>query len=1135
METCERCGAELPPEARFCPSCGAPTGRGAETLKLATVLFADVVGSTARASGMHPEEIRDLMSEYFAAMSEEIAAEGGVVEKYIGDAVMAVFGAPRAHEDDPLRAVRAARRMLARLQRLNEGRSEPIQIRIGIDTGQVIASEGTGRDLLVTGDSVNVAARLQQASEPGQVLVGERTALAVRGHFDLRALPPLDLRGKADPVAAWAVEGPRGQSEARGIPGLTAPMVGRDDELLLLQTLFDRVRRGGRPQLATVMGDAGVGKSRLATEFSRVAERDARIGVGRCLPYGEGVTMWPLAEILKGEAGIVDNDPPHVARERIEKLASDEIEATDPEGLPRVVDALLTTLGTASGSLRDADPKFVYRELVEAWRALLGGMSRSRPVVLVIEDIHWADDTMLEVVDDLAERVEGAVMFVCTARPDLLRTRSDWGGGRRNFSFVALDPLSPDDGLALVSALLDVEELPVELRDRILDRAEGNPFFLEEIVRRLIDEGHLVRSAGRWSARGSIAEIVIPDTVQSVILARLDLLSPDERRVAQRAAVVGRIFWSGAVAELVGPNVDLDAVLRTLRRRELVVERSSSSMAGEIEYAFKHVLIRDVAYNSLPRRERGPAHARVAGWIETKSGERAPELAELLAHHYSVSWELTNDESSRRKARDHYRKAAENALRRFALRQAESYGKRFVELSSGAAEQIDALEVAGDFYAATGQGDRAWRSYKEALSILEQSESDDPWLFARIAGKATIIPTRWLGSLRDDPPDLREIEELIERGLSAAGAEDSRERGLLLSSRAFLRGMGYVEPDDEGRRAAEEAVSIAERLDDPDLLSTALDAYGGLLLPEARYGDMIAIDSRRIALVSSLGRSVEIGDAYCMMAWSECFVGRYHAAYEHSTAAIEHSRGINPGTYLHGLSWRVQARFMTGDWDGTMEDLAEIDRMTAEGGRDLPVPYTTNAHGVALFCSVLRGDEDRADELLRLLERFYEEIPGLGQRSKAFVARAVLHRGDPQRARELLELGVTFTRPLHLEALCEIAWHLGPEECEEALRLVRSEEGKGLEPLTLFAARLEGRMAAAAAEHDRAEELLRRSVEGFTALGAPWEAAWSSLLLAVAIAANGRDASALATGAAATFRRLGSLRELERAEALLSQ
>ena len=736
-------------------------------LKLVTVLFADVVGSTARAESLHPEDVRALMADFFGAMSEEIEAEGGTIEKFVGDAVMAVFGVPVAHEDDAVRAVRAARRMLDRLERWNEA-YEPdrrLQIRIGLNTGEVLAAGDAGDELLVTGDAVNVAARLQQVAEPGTIVVGERTARAARSHFELTPLrEPLDLKGKSEPVPAWFVGGDRPEAEPRGVPGLAAPLVGRDHQLESLRTTFDRVRRERRPELVTLLGDAGIGKSRLVREFLAPLEVDVRVLVGRCLAYGQGVTLWPLGEMLKAEAVVLETDRADAAFAKIEQLTETCVDPSLGVDRPRVAAALASTLGLSApvDPFATLDPRDRYRELVSAWRALLASLAMRGPVVAVVEDLHWADPTMLEVLDELAERLEGPILFLCTARPDLLRSRPDWGGGRRSFSSLPLDPLTSAESALLVASLLDVGALSDDLRGRILARSEGNPFFLEEILRHLIDEGLLAREGDQWSAREGIDEVEIPDTVQAVILARLDLLSGEEKRVAQRAAVVGRTFWDGPLAEVPGVE-DLDAALQTLRRREFVVERVSSSIAGQTEFTFKHVLLHDVAYESLPRRDRGRAHVEAAAWIERTSGERSGELAELLAHHYDAAYGYVPDEEVRAKARGQLLAAAGNAQRRFAIEQGERFAQRAVELSEGAAERVEALEALGDLQYIAFHGDAAWRTYCDAL--LEMDDRD--LAYARAAGKAALLAARWIGTMHD-PPSTDEVGRVIDAGLEGA-------------------------------------------------------------------------------------------------------------------------------------------------------------------------------------------------------------------------------------------------------------------------------------------------------------------------------------------------------------------------------
>ena len=611
MTACARCGSPLPEDARFCPSCGSPTTlpNAGQERKVVTVLFADVTGSTALGERLDPERFREVMQSYGNAMREEIEGEGGTVEKFIGDAVMAAFGVPAAHEDDPERALRASLRMMRRLDELNgdleRAYDVSLQIRVGINTGEVLAATNPGPgEAMVTGDAVNAASRLQGVADPGAIFVSQRTADAVRGFaFEDRGLQ--ELKGKRDRVRAVRLVEETGIG-SRGVPGLSAPMVGRASELDLLRSILERVVRERRPHLVTVYGDAGVGKSRLTAEFLRWAESTdppPTVLRGRCLPYGDGITYWPLSEILKGHAGILDSDPPELAVEKVRKTGRDLLTqevATDPA---RSTAALAYTVGLEDPevSFAHADPREVRDELHAAWRSFFTALGQSVPIIVIIEDIHWADPVLLDLLDELAEHVEGSVVFLCPARPDLTAKRPSWGGGRRNMSSIALDPLSSDEADRLVRLLLSVDDLPTSIHAKILERAEGNPFYLEEIVRRLIDGGFLFREDDRWRAASGIEDVDIPDTVQAVLASRIDLLEPDDKRLLQAASVVGRVFWSGPVIELTGVSaVDADGSLRRLHDRELVLSRPGSTLAGQREYIFKHVLTRDVAYESLP-------------------------------------------------------------------------------------------------------------------------------------------------------------------------------------------------------------------------------------------------------------------------------------------------------------------------------------------------------------------------------------------------------------------------------------------------------------------------------------------------------------------------------------------------------
>lgn len=1141
---CSHCGTALVGGGRFCPSCGTPASVDeppSETIKLVTVLFADVVGSTAMGERLAPEDTRAVIAEFFDAMTEEIRAQGGLVERLIGDAIMADFGIPVSREDDAIRAVRAARNMMARLERLNADKEEQARLgmRIGINTGAVSTGGSLGDQLLVMGDAVNVAARLEQAAAPGTIVIGERTARVVRGFFKLERLELLTAKGKSEGLTAFVVESEIEGPSTRG--PLSAPLVGRTAELNRLGSMLTGAEAQRVPHVAVVVGEPGVGKTRLVTEFVRGVERGAKTVTGRCLPYGEGVTLWPLREILRAEVGLLDNDPPGVALQKISKFVRELAPGGSGLRPEQITTSLGVTLGLEEsfGTTDVLDPREVRRELVSSWRWMLTAMAEERPLVMVIEDLHWADPMMVEVLEDLVATVEGGVLIICTARPDPTAPHVHWATGVRNFSSLHLYPLSLEESVHLVSLLLGIDEVPGPFIDRILAAAEGNPFFIEEILHRLIDEGAVVPSDDGWHIAVDVADISVPDNVQAVIQARIETLSADERRVLQHAAVIGRTFWATAVAELTGlPSID--DILTALARKQFVTLLPASSMRAESEFSFKHILIRDIAYESLPRAERGRAHAALARWVETELGVRAAELTDLLAHHYERAYHWSRDEPLRRSARSYSLEAAGHALRRFAIRPAEVFGRQAVDLSRGSIERVEALEALGDLYALASKGEPAWETLVEALGEVTALVPIDDGALARLASKAAIVPTRFEASMDKVALPAEDVERVIQAGLRSAPDGDSRARTLLLVSKAFLRGAGYVPLDEEGHLAAEEALRSAERMKDVNLISAALDAVGQLKMADGRYGDADQVNGRRLELVSQLTETREVCDVYGVGAFLATYRGRYQDAVALATSAIERSRGIEPSDYWHGLIWRIQARFMAGDWDGALEDQTELERDHHDSPHG-PPGATMRGYGVAFLIRELRGEHDHAARYETIVRTYRDATKATGLTTAAplaLPARAFAHRGNAAEARDWLNLERTLYVGGHLEAMCEVVaaqqdWGFG----RRVVSLAREEaERGGLLALPFFADRLGGRMAAATGDNDEACTLLRRSATGFESLGAPWEAAWSSYLLAEVLAELGEpEAESAAEYALEVFEQLRSNRELNAVSGLLAR
>jgi class 3 adenylate cyclase/tetratricopeptide (TPR) repeat protein len=617
MLVCAECGRENAADARFCSACGTrlePASPGAlEERKVVSVLFADLVGFTSQAEKLDPEDVRATLSPYYAQLRNELERHGGTVEKFIGDAVMAVFGAPFAHEDDPERAVRAG--LAIRDAIVEDAR---LQVRVAVTTGEALVSlgaspaEGEG---MVAGDVVNTAARLQSAAPVNGVLVDETTFRATRQRIDYHEAEAVQAKGKADPVPAWEAREARSRFGV-DVEQVGAAFVGRRRELDFLTDALGRTREERSPQLVTLVGVPGIGKSRLVYELSRVADAEEELifwRQGRSLPYGEGVTYWALAEMAKAHAGILDSDAPGDA----ERKLVDAVDALQLESPQLLLENLRPLIGLAAEGETGAD----RAERFAAWRQFFEGLADQRPTVLVFEDLHWADDDLLDFVDHLVEWSSGVpLLVVCTARPELLERRPGWGGGKPNASTLSISPLSEQETARLLGSLLERSVLPAEVQASLLARAGGNPLYAEQFARLLAEAG-------------THEDLPLPENVQGIIAARLDGLPPGEKQLLQDAAVLGKVFWLGAACAVGGvERGEGEERLHALERKEFVRRERRSSVGGEEEYAFRHLLVRDVAYGQIPRGSRAERHERAAGWIESLG--RPEDHAEMLAHHY---------------------------------------------------------------------------------------------------------------------------------------------------------------------------------------------------------------------------------------------------------------------------------------------------------------------------------------------------------------------------------------------------------------------------------------------------------------------------------------------------------------------
>ena len=736
MPVCAACGQDNPEIARFCLSCGAPLAEREvrQERKVVTVLFADLVGFTGRAEALDPEDVGAMLDAYHSRLKHELERFGGTVEKFIGDAVMALFGAPIAHEDDPERAVRAALQIRSAIAELNEADPErDLHVRVGITTGEVLVTLDARPDAgegMAAGDVVNTAARLQAAAPEDGILVDESTWRATTAAFELREGKPVTAKGKADPLRVWEVVRARSSFGIDVEQDARTPLVGRTHEREVVTQALARVRAERAPQLVTLIGVPGIGKSRLIWELFRIVDDDPDLLTwrqGRCLPYGEGVAYWALGEMVKAQAGLLDTDSATSASEKLQATVAAAVPLEDREWVATHLRPLVGLPG-ASGS--DGTEAF------GAWRLFFESLAEQRPLVLVFEDLHWADDGLLDFVDHLVDWAGGVpLLVVCSARPELLERRPAWGGGKLNATTLALAPLPPEDSARLIATLLEQPLLPAGLQHALLDRAEGNPLYAEQYVRMLADRGFLVRSAGGW-ALAENAELPMPESLQGIIAARLDGLPPAEKHLLQDAAVVGKVFWVGALGRERAERGDVEGRLHALERKGFVRRERRSSVADETEYAFGHALVRDVAYGQIPRIERARKHRAAAEWIEELSVERSQDHAQLAAHHWLQALDLSR-----------------------------AAGAVDVDLEARARS---ALVVAGDRAIRLGATAAAGELYGHALALVPADDPERPALLLR-HGRALV---------RSGLDADAELSEATEQLLAAGEVESAAEATL---------------------------------------------------------------------------------------------------------------------------------------------------------------------------------------------------------------------------------------------------------------------------------------------------------------------------------------------------------------------
>ncbi len=1038
---------------------------------MVSVLFCDLVGFTAASESVDPEDVRARLRPYHARVREEIERYGGTVEKFVGDAVMAVFGAPVSHEDDAERAVRAGIRILEAIGELNEREAGlSLQVRIGINTGEAVVALTARPELgegIVTGDVVNTASRIQSAAPVDGVAVSEPTYRATERVFEYEELEPVVVKGKTEPVALYRPLQPRAQFGRDVTRSHAAPLVGRELERPLLIGTFERAAQQASCQLVTIVGEPGVGKSRLCAElFGYLEERPGlvRWRQGRCLPYGDGISFWALGEIVKAECGILESDTPAQAATKLERAIAEG----DPERT-----WLLARLAPLVGA--PAEPA-AQEESFAAWRRFSESLAAERTTVLVFEDLHWADPALLAFLEHLADWAEGVpLLLLCTARPELYERHPTFGANARNAQRINLAPLSDTETAQLVSALLERAVLPAETQRALLEQAGGNPLYAEEFVRLLADRDQFGEG------------VEVPESVQSLIAARLDTLPAERKSLLQDASVVGKVFWAGALAWMGDRDpAGVEQALHELARKELVRPARTSSMEGEHEYGFWHVLVRDVCYGQIPRAARAARHQAAAAWIEEKAGERVEDLADVLAYHYQAALELNRaagigEQTERLQAQAvrYLALAGERALS-LDVDQAERQLARALELGPpGNSERASLLERWAQAAQQQGRLQEARRALEQALDL--HRDQGEPVAAGRVLTRLALVVHR-LGDPRS--------EEMIAEAVGLLEAQPAGPE--LVAGHTYMAGRCTLASRyPEGLAAAERALALGAELGLPEP-AFALHWRG---LARCELGDADGVEDVRRALQLALeqGQGRETAVIYGNFAWVVWFYQGPQAALDAFGEGIAfcERRGITEVT-LHLRSESLSLLAELGQPEQALAEAGPLaDRLQTAGDID---HVSTRALQLRLLAE--RGTPQQApapDELVTAARDM--GLPGFIALAFAAAAQLLLARRQPEQAQTLLH---------ELDQLTAVRTELGselPSVLRVALALddptLAERLAAGTEPTTPLRehalASAQAQLAEAAGDHTAAARLYQQAAQRWQQFGNVPERAYALL------------------------------------------
>ena len=1048
MQLCPSCGEENPDKFRLCGYCGTPlvaapaepaAPPAEETRRTVSIVFSDLQGSTDLGERLDSEALREVLGVYFDRMRAVLERHGGTVEKYIGDAIMAVFGLPAIHEDDALRAVRAAFEMCDELHRLNDeldrGWGVRLTNRTGVNTGEVVASDGNSDQRLVTGDPVNVAARLEQAAPPVDVLIGETTYRLVADSVDVEQLEPLTLKGKSEPVPAYRLLGVDAHHVPPGRPQV--PMLGRDEEMRVLGRALDEAKAGNGAHLVTVVASAGTGKSRLLREFAVARAGRAVTWTGRCPSYGDGITFWPVAEIVRTAVGIDADDTRTSALAKLAHLVPD----------PATADALAAVVG-----LGENDPQ--VEQIFAAVAALMSAAAAASPVVAVIEDVHWAQQTLLDLIDYLTTALSAApVLVICTARPEFFDANAEWLVDRERVQRMQLEPLAPSFGTALVRAMLGDGPLLDDVVEHVLSAAGGNPLFIEQMIAMLIDDGFLRRDTlGRWRPRGRVDELAVPSSVSALLSARLERLPAAERSVLQRASVMGQVFYEQAIAETapealrvhVHPSV-VGLVEKGLAQPE------TSYLADQDAFRFHHALIRDVAYHQMLKRTRADLHESFAGWLEAAAGTRTLEYEEIVGYHLEQSF-LTRcelgptDDAMRevgRRGGDRLAASGRRALARSLVPAAANLLGRAIALLERIdgdrrqllVERADALLQLGEF-AAAGE-------VLDVADALAEQQGD-----LRLRAESTIERTRIRWGTESDGASAKLLEPLQ---AAIADLEEKNDGRYLAKA---WRLVGLIHMSSGHYSAAEEALTIA-----------------------IAHADVAEDQRAQVQARSTLVQSLVDGPTPVPDALAACLDLQQRAPEDRWTQALV----CDQLARLHA---------MCGDFAAARQEYARTDALFAALGARISRALVTDCAGEV---ELLAGRPDVAEQMLR---PGYDVLVALDSRNflSTVAARLAEAAADQGRFAEADELSrVSEDATADDDILSNIMWRCVRARCrvdsdpEQALSLVEAavELARSVESPSFLATALleQARIRHLIGDHERAEGAAAEAAAVFAAKG----------------------------------------------------